>query len=162
MVTSKLFKLNQAPVTDLKKDRPSEAQPVSQRVRHIREDRMSDLEEHLTHLTQQKDLHTLALKEMYQFLCKLDANFRSENEHLRTLIKAEQERSAQLIEVTKGLWEIIEMMDNTSEESTRLINLTQNVEELAQFEVEITDESENKSLDRSAIDKLMPIVEAVS
>ena len=97
---------------------------------------------------------------MYQFLCKLDTNFRTENEHLRSLIKAEQERSAQLIEVTKGLWEIIEMMDNNSEESNRLINLTQNVEELAQFEVEITDESENESLDRSGIDKLMPMVEA--
>ena len=160
MVTSKLFKLNQTQVTDLKNGRRLEAQKTPQRPRTVREDRISDLEEHMTHLTQQKDLHTLALKEMYQFLCKLDANFRTENEQLRSMIKAEQVRSSQLIEVTKGLWEIIEMMDDNSEESSRLINLTQNVEELAQFEVEITDESENKTLDRSAIDTLMPMVEA--
>lgn len=160
MVTSKLFKLNQVPGADVKNGRRKESQTPPQRARLLKEDRVKDLEEHLTHLTQQKDLHTLALKEMYQFLCKLDANFRAENEHLRSLIRAEQERSAQLIEVTKGLWEIIEMMDNNSTESTRLIDLTQNVEELSQLEVEITDESENKTLDRSLIDRLMPMVEA--
>ena len=160
MVTSKLFKLNQAQVTDFMSDRKSEPQSTTQRTRNLRQDRIRDLEEHLAHLTQQKDLHTLALKEMYQFLCKLDANFRAENEQLRSMIKAEQERSAQLIEVTKGLWEIIEMMDDHTEESPRLVSLTQNVEDLAQFEVEITDESENKTLDRSVIDRLMPMVEA--
>ena len=160
MVTSKLFKLNQAQTSELKSIRRPEAPGIPQRIRTVKEDRINDLEEHLTHLTQQKDLHTLALKEMYQFLCKLDTNFRAENEQLRSLIKAEQQRSAQLIEVTKGLWEIIEMMDNNSEESSRLMTLTQNVEELAQFEVEVTDESENQNLDRSIIDKLMPMVEA--
>lgn len=160
MVTSKLFKLNQAQRSELKNTRKPDAPGTPQRVRPVKENRINDLEEHLTHLTQQKDLHTLALKEMYQFLCKLDANFRSEQDHLLSLIKAEQERSAQLIEVTKGLWDIIEMMDNNSEESAGLIKLTRNVEELAQFEVEITDESENKSLDRSEIDRLMPMVEA--
>ena len=160
MVTTKLFKLNQEPGTTIKTGRRTEAQNTHQRTRSIREERINDLEEHLTHLTQQKDLHTLALKEMYQFLCKLDANFRAETEHLRSKLRAEQERSAQLIEVTKGLWEIIEMMDNNTEESTRLMSLTQNVEELAQFEVEITDESANKTLDRSPIDKIMPMVEA--
>ena len=160
MVTSKLFKLNQAQRSELKNTRKPDTSVTPQRVRPIKENRINDLEEHLTHLTQQKDLHTLALKEMYQFLCKLDANFRSEHEHLLSLIKAEQERSAQLIEVTKGLWDIIEMMDNNSEESAGLIKLTRDVEELAQFEVEITDESENKSLDRSEIDRLMPMVEA--
>lgn len=160
MVTSKLFKLNQVPGADVKKSKRADIQNSHQRTRLLKEDRVKDLEEHLTHLTQQKDLHTLALKEMYQFLCKLDANFRAENEHLRSLIRAEQERSTQLIEVTKGLWEIIEMMDNNSAESSRLINLTQNVEELSQLEVEITDESENKTLDRSLIDRLMPMVEA--
>lgn len=160
MVTSKLFKLNQVPVSDIKQNRRPEPQHTQPPARPAKTDRVRDLEEHLAHLTRQKDLHTLALKEMYQFLCKLDANFRAENEHLRSLIKAEQERSAQLIEVTKGLWEIIEMMDNNTEESAKLMNLTQNVEELAQFEVEVSDESENEALDRSGIDKLMPFVEA--
>ena len=154
MVTSKLFRLYQNTGDALPKE------TGAHQARTIRENRIAELEEHLAHLTQQKDLHTLALKEMYQFLCKLDANFREENQKLRTMIKAEQERSSQLIEVTKGLWEIIEIMDNNNEEATRLINLTQNVEELSQYEVEVTDESENQSLDRTFIDKLMPMVEA--
>lgn len=158
MVTSKLFRLNQPTGADLPKG-PRDT-PAIPPVQTRNENRIKELEEHLAHLTQQKDLHTLALKEMYQFLCKLDNSFRAENEKLRSLIKAEQERSSQLIDVTKGLWEIIEMMDNDKEESTRLINLTQNVEELSHFEVEITDESENQSLDRSLIDQLMPMVEA--
>ena len=154
MVTSKLFKIQQNRNGNL----PDENGHSHTRV--MRDTRITELEEHLSHLTQQKELHTLALKEMYQFLCKLDASFREENQKVRALIKAEQERSSQLIEVTKGLWEIIEMMDNNDEEATRLINLTQNVEDLAQYDVEVSDESENQSLDRSLIDKLMPMVEA--
>ena len=160
MVTSKLFKINQIPGTDAKKGRRAEAQHAQPKAPTQKDERLQDLEEHLNHLTQQKDLHTLALKEMYQFLCKLDANFRAENEQLRSMIRAEQERSAQLIEVTKGLWEIIEMMDNNGADSYHRIHVNQNVEELAQIEVEITDESENKTLDRSAIDQLMPMVAA--
>ena len=152
MVTSKLFRLHQT-----NGNLAHEVGPPPSGTGH--NNRIGELEEHLAHLTQQKDLHTLALKEMYQFLCKLDASFREENQKLRAMIKAEQERSSQLIEVTKGLWEIIEMMDNSNQEATPLINLTQNVEELAQFEVEVTDESENQSLDRSLIDQLMPMVE---
>ena len=58
MVTSKLFKLNQVQVSELNGVRKPEAPGTPQRNRTIREGRISDLEEHLTHLTQQKDLHT--------------------------------------------------------------------------------------------------------
>ena len=159
MVTSKFFRTNHQ-VTNKLNTNPVDLHTSHPQTSTPQDNRLSELEEHLAHLSQQKDLHTLALKEMYQFLCKMDATFRVENQKLHDMIRAEQQRSAQLIEVTKGLWDIIEMMDDAQEESSRLIDLTQEVEELAQFEVEITDESHRDLPDRSEIDKLMPIVEA--
>ena len=128
----------------------------------ICEERLVAYEEQLSHLSQQKELHTLALKEMYQFLLKLDTSVREENKKLRALIKVQQERSEKLIEVTQGLWEIIETMDDNKEEASRLIDLTRNVEELARFEVEITDESQNTELDLSGLDAITPMMEAVT
>ncbi len=106
------------------------------------EQKLVEYEEQLTHLTQQKELHTLALKEMYQFLCKLDTSFKEENQKLRDLIDLEQSRSTKLIEVTKGLWDIIELMDDGRPGPVeRAAELTREVEELSQLEVEISDES---------------------
>ncbi len=101
-------------------------------------------EEQLAHLSQQKELHTLALKEMYQFICKLDNSFREENQKLRDQIAVEQNRSAKLIEVTKGLWDIIELMDDGEAKPLDLAEeLTREVKQLAALEVEISDESDD-------------------
>ena len=108
------------------------------------EKKLIDYEEQLAYLSQQKELHTLALKEMYQFLCKLDTSFRKENQKLRDLIDREQSRSEKLIEVTKGLWEIIELMDDGQPAQKAMASaLTREVEELANIEIEIMDESDS-------------------
>lgn len=65
----------------------------------------------IAHLQEQKVLHARALKEMYQYLTKLDASFRAENKRLQSLLDEERERSTQLIEITKDLWDLIEKMD---------------------------------------------------
>ena len=47
-----------------------------------------DVEERLMHLSRQKDLHGLALKEMYQFLRKLNASYTAEHKKLSVMLKA--------------------------------------------------------------------------
>lgn len=156
MVAKKLFRRYQ-PGTDTLPDE-SEVTPALTPC----QEKILEYEEQLSHLSQQKELHTLALKEMYQFLCKLDASFRAENQNLRDLIKVEQERSAKLIEVTKGLWEIIDLMDSgQSSDSEKLAGLTRDVEYLAQQDIEITDESESRSLSFPRINDIAPMMEAV-
>lgn len=125
------------------------------------EEKLRDYEEQLAYLTQQKELHTLALKEMYQFLIKLDTSVREEHRRLHALIESEHERSEKLIEVTKGLWEIIEMMDNGESDTARLIDLTRDVEALAQFDVEVTDESNGDSPRARPLRKMAAAVGAV-
>jgi hypothetical protein len=75
------------------------------------EDKLASCEVQIEHLQEQKELHARALKEMYQYLCKLDASFRAENKRLQAQLEEERERSNQLIEITKDLWEIIEQLD---------------------------------------------------
>ena len=166
MVNGKLFKTQQDGVKKgAKKEHlngHSHTPPPPNRARSPHIERIQELEEHLAHLSQQKELHTLALKEMYQFLCKLDSTFKAENQRLHDLLVVEQQRSAQLIEVTKGLWEIIEMIDDNRQTTTRHSELLQEVEELTQYDVEISDESGTERPDRSRIDSLMPMVEAAS
>ncbi len=156
MVAKKLFRRYQ-PGTDTLSNE-SEVTPALTPC----QEKILEYEEQLSHLSQQKELHTLALKEMYQFLCKLDASFRAENQNLRDLIKVEQERSAKLIEVTKGLWEIIDLMDSgQSSDSEKLAGLTRDVEYLAQQDIEITDESESRSINFPHINDIAPMMEAV-
>ena len=156
MVTKKLFRRYQPGADVMQHD--SEATPALTPC----QEKILEYEEQLSHLSQQKELHTLALKEMYQFLCKLDTSFRTENQNLRDLIKIEQERSAKLIEVTKGLWEIIDLMDSgQSSDTEKLAGLTRDVEYLAQQEIEITDESESRSIDFPKIKDIAPMMEAV-
>lgn len=156
MVTKKLFRRYQPDADAMQHD--SEATPALTPC----QEKILEYEEQLSHLSQQKELHTLALKEMYQFLCKLDASFRAENQNLRDLIKIEQERSAKLIEVTKGLWEIIDLMDSgKGSDSKKLAGLTKDVAYLSQQEIEITDESESRSLDFPRINDIAPMMEAV-
>ena len=129
------------------------------------EQKLVEYEEQLAHLSQQKELHTLALKEMYQFLCKLDTSFREENQKLRDLIEIEQSRSAKLIEVTKGLWDIIELMDDGNPRPIELTaELSKEMEELRLIDVEITDESKSKLKKTSKfphIDEIAPMMAAV-
>lgn len=128
------------------------------------EQKLLEYEEQLAHLSQQKELHTMALKEMYQFLCKLDNSFREENQKLRDLIELEQSRSAKLIEVTKGLWDIVELMDDGKPGPIDLAEeLTREVKALENLEVEITDESKNLgvSSDFPKISDIAPMMEAV-
>lgn len=127
------------------------------------EEKLAEYEEQLAHLSQQKELHTLALREMYQFLCKLDASFREENQKLKDLIAIEQARSAKLIEVTKGLWDIIELMDDGRPGPVDLAEeLTREVRELANMEIEISDESESSYPDKfPSISEIAPMMEAV-
>ena len=127
------------------------------------EEKLAEYEEQLTHLSQQKELHTLALREMYQFLCKLDASFREENQKLKDMIEIEQARSAKLIEVTKGLWDIIELMDDGRPGPVDLAEeLTREVRALANMEVEISDESETSYSDKfPSISEIAPMLEAV-
>ena len=117
--------------------------PSTKRAATPCEQKLKDYEEQLAHLSQQKELHTLALKEMYQFLCKLDTSFKEENQKLRDLIEIEQSRSAKLIEVTRGLWDIIELMDDGNPRPVDLTEeLSREMEELQAIDVEITDESD--------------------
>ena len=90
----------------------------------------------LEHLKKQKDLHALALKEMYQFMCKIETTYREENQKLQDQLREQQERSARLIEVTTGLWEIIEMLDGYQEASSRMKELNKEVKELAQMDMQ--------------------------
>lgn len=130
------------------------------------EEKLAEYEEQLSHLSQQKELHTLALKEMYQFLCKMDTSFREENQKLRDLIEVEQSRSAKLIEVTKGLWDIVELMDDGKATPVDLTaEITKEVRELAKLEVEIMDESVPALLDSDNhpnISEIASMMEAVS
>ncbi|MEZ4699280.1 MAG: DUF2046 domain-containing protein [Rhodothermales bacterium] len=75
------------------------------------EDQLNACRTEIEHLQEQKELHARALKEMYQYLCKLDTSFRAENKRLQSQLEEERERSNQLIEITKDLWEIIEKLD---------------------------------------------------
>ena len=75
------------------------------------EEKLALYDEQLNQLAEQKNLHAQALKEMYQFLCKIDAHFRSEIQQLRDELQTEKQRSANLFEMTKDLWEIVEDME---------------------------------------------------
>lgn len=122
--------------------------------------KQKEYEEQLAHLSQQKELHTLALKEMYQFICKLDTSFREENKKLREQIAVEQSRSAKLIEVTRGLWDIIELMDDGEPKPMDLAaELTREVKQLAALEVEISDESEAENFPN--VSEIAPMIAAV-
>ncbi len=129
------------------------------------EQKLVEYEEQLAHLSQQKELHTLALKEMYQFLCKLDSSFKEENQKLRDLIEIEQARSAKLIEVTKGLWDIIELMDDGNPRPIALTaELSKEMEELQLLDVEVSDESKatlSKKDKFPHIDEIAPMMAAV-
>ncbi len=106
----------------------------------------------------------MALKEMYQFLCKLDTSFREENQKLRELIAFEQERSAKLIEVTKGLWDIVELMDDGQPGPIDLAEeLTREVKALENLEIEVSDESSDEEISNSfpKISDIAPMMEAV-
>lgn len=83
------------------------------------EEKLAFYEGQLSQLAEQKNLHAQALKEMYQFLCKIDAHFRSEIQQLRDELQTEKQRSANLFEMTKDLWEIVEDMEE--EKSTARI-----------------------------------------
>jgi hypothetical protein len=157
MVTKKLFRRHQADENAMHGD--ASATPALTPC----QEKILEYEEHLSYLSQQKELHTLALKEMYQFLCKLDSSFRAENQKLRDLIKIEQERSAKLIEVTKGLWEILDLIDSgRKEESPRLAGLTRDVEDLARMEKEVAEKTEHTALDFPHIKNILPMMEAVN
>ena len=129
------------------------------------EQKLIEYEEQLAHLSQQKELHTLALKEMYQFLCKLDTSFKEENQKLKDLIEIEQSRSAKLIEVTKGLWDIIELMDDGKPGPAYLAAaLTKDVAALTNLEVEVSDESISaitKSSNFPQIEEMAPLMATV-
>ena len=127
------------------------------------EQKLSAYEAQLAHLSQQKELHTLALKEMYQFLCKLDTSFKAENQKLRALIEVEQSRSAKLIEVTRGLWDIIELMDDGNPRPLELTEeLSREMAELQLVDVEITDESTaTQENNFPHIDEIAPMMAAV-
>lgn len=116
------------------------------------EQKLQDYEEQLAHLSQQKELHTLALKEMYQFLCKLDTSFKAEYKKLKDQIETEQVRSTKLIEITKGLWDIIELMDE--EKPVEAEAFSKEVSELTELEVEILDESDSPPLDLKSLPKI--------
>ena len=77
------------------------------------EEKLAACEQQIDQLREQKELHARALKEMYQYLCKLDASFRSENKRLQAQLEEERERSNQLIDITNELWEIIEKLDES-------------------------------------------------
>ena len=155
-MVSNLFRRHQSLANTMVAD-PEEAPDHSDCGEKLRE-----YEEQLTYLSQQKELHSLALKEMYQFLIKLDTSVREEHKKLRTLIKMEQERSEQLIEITKDLWEIIESIDDGHGSANRLIDLTRDVEELTQLEVEVTDESENPAFQLANLEKFAPMMSAAA
>ncbi len=159
MVTRKLFRSDNRVVNDQNAGKVDSHNP-SPRPNAFFEERMSDFEEHLAHLSKQKELHSLALKEMYQFLCKLDASYRAETQRLQELIKAEQNRSAKLVEITKGLWEIIEMMDKNAKEPVQLANLSKDIERFNAVENEAVGASNRAFADRRPIDEIMPMVGA--
>ena len=129
------------------------------------EQKLIEYEEQLAHLSKQKELHTLALKEMYQFLCKLDTSFKEENLKLKDLIEIEQSRSAKLIEVTKGLWDIVELMDDGKPGPANLAaTLTREVKELTNLEIEVSDESHKVPVENSVfpqIEEIAPSMAAV-
>ena len=87
------------------------------------EEKLASCELQITHLQEQKELHARALKEMYQYLCKLDTSFRAENKRLQSQLEEERERSNQLIEITKDLWEIIEKLDGNGVSTAALFPL---------------------------------------
>ncbi len=87
------------------------------------EEKLASCELQITHLQEQKELHARALKEMYQYLCKLDTSFRAENKRLQSQLEEERERSNQLIEITKDLWEIIEKLDGNGVSTADLFPL---------------------------------------
>ncbi|MDZ4698151.1 MAG: hypothetical protein SH809_00480 [Rhodothermales bacterium] len=89
------------------------------------EEKLASCELHITHLQEQKELHARALKEMYQYLCKLDVSFRAENKRLQSQLEEERERSNQLIEITTDLWEIIEKLDGNGVSTADLFPLPQ-------------------------------------
>ena len=158
MVAKNLFRPRQAVNRNdtFKPDSDPNASPCEQK--------LQEYEEQLTHLSQQKELHTMALKEMYQFLCKLDTSFREENQKLRDLIAFEQERSAKLIEVTKGLWDIVELMDDGQPGPIDLAEeLTREVKALENLEIEVSDESTEEDISNSfpKISDIAPMMEAV-
>lgn len=160
MVAKNLFRPRQAISRNQSFQEATPQSPVSP------EQKLAEYEEQLSHLSQQKELHTLALKEMYQFLCKMDTSFREENQKLRDLIEVEQARSSKLIEVTKGLWDIVELIDDGKATSVDLTaEITKEVRELAKLEVEILDESTPTLAEHNDLPKISdmaPMMEAVT
>ena len=84
---------------------------------------------------------------------------------LKDLIEIEQSRSAKLIEVTKGLWDIIELMDDGKPGPAYLAAaLTKDVAALTNLEVEVSDESISaitKSSNFPQIEEMAPLMATV-
>ncbi len=87
------------------------------------EEKLVACEQQIDQLREQKELHARALKEMYQYLCKLDASFKSENKRLQAQLEEERERSNQLIEITNELWDIIEKLDESGDATSEFFPL---------------------------------------
>jgi hypothetical protein len=94
------------------------------------EEKLAACELQIAHLQEQKDLHARALKEMYQYLCKLDVSFRADNKRLQSQLEEERERTNQLIEITKDLWEIIEKLDGNGVTTADLFPLPETKREV--------------------------------